>query len=76
MFGTVRKDLNRASPLPNLTLRPGETVNKVIKSLVIKGFGGYMTKVFTELLPHPQPSPKMVKFFKRLHYVKFFCCLV
>lgn len=35
-----------------------------------------MTKVFVELLPHPQPSPKMVKFFKRLHYVKFFCCLV
>ena len=81
MFGAVRKDLNRAitariSPLPNLTPRASETVNKLIKSLIIKGFGGYMTKVFTELLAHPQPSSKMDKFFKRLHYVKFFFCLV
>ena len=81
MLGTVPKVLNRAitariSPLPNLTPRASETVNKLIKTLFIKGFGGYMTKVFTELLAHPQPSPKMVKFFKRLHYVKFFRCLV
>ena len=71
VFGTVRKDLNRAitariEPLPNVAPRVSKTVNKLIKTLVESGFGGYMTKVFTELLSPLQCRLKMVTILKIL----------
>ena len=81
VFGTVRKDLNRAitariEPLPNVAPRASKTVKKLITTFVESGFGGYMTKVFTELLSPSQSSLNMVKIFKRLYFITFFCSLV
>ena len=71
VFGTVRKDLNRAitariEPLPNVAPRASKTVKKLITTLVESGFGGYMTKVFTELLSPLQCPLKMVTILKIL----------